>query len=530
MYKRQAEALVSIQEDDLDVVCVQIASHYEGAGQAQQAIDFYFRAAESARRIYANEQAVGYYQHVLHGELAPRLTAERRTQAMLGLGQVWRLTGMWPLATAVNREALSLAEQKGLDALYAEAQEALASILRMQGFYGEALDRLTKALTQWEQIGNWQGVNRVLWNMGETYWYQGDHPRAVHSLTRQLELAATQSDDQGVCNALGSLAMVHWSQGDIDQAEECSLRAIAMAETIGDRQALGRAHNILGNVGDARRDYVFALQQYRKFYIVACAIDDRQGIGWALHTVGLVFAQRGDFQRALAYILRAMAYILPLGDKWSLSIGLHNCGRLLEFLGHPHFAEEIYRRTIAIAERIGMPGYHAGNCLELAELLFKQGRFDEAAAAFCSAQQLAAIVAGEWLAGGDVRFKLALFDVQLRHAQRQMTREQAASAIHELLAQWCTPEQQADLHYAAWMIDPALEAERVEAADFYGFSGATTSFHRFRSRYHELTGQSLPELPPLPDLPDVTIELPVDLEVLMTRLRLVLANLEDSLS
>jgi ATP/maltotriose-dependent transcriptional regulator MalT len=70
---------------------------------------------------------------------------------MLALGEVWRVTGQWTGAEAINREALQAAEVLDDVVLQARAQCALADVLRLQGHYDSALAWLAKAQDGFEQ-------------------------------------------------------------------------------------------------------------------------------------------------------------------------------------------------------------------------------------------------------------------------------------------------------------------------------------------------------------------------------------------
>ncbi len=65
LHRRVAEALLTLNANDLDAVSGEIARHFELAGQLDEAIKYYLRAGDAARRIHANEAAASHYQHVL---------------------------------------------------------------------------------------------------------------------------------------------------------------------------------------------------------------------------------------------------------------------------------------------------------------------------------------------------------------------------------------------------------------------------------------------------------------------------------
>ncbi len=520
-----ATAIEALHCGDLDPVSGQIAVHYELAGRPQQAIGFYRRAATAAQRIYANAEAVQLYRHLLEGELRSGLPLAERCDLMLALGEVWRVTGNWARAEAINREALQTAEVLDDVVLQARAQCALADVLRLQGHYDSALAWLVKAQDGFEQADHQAGLSRTLWTMSEIYWYQGDNERALTALNRQLDISTQIGDQRGACEALGTLGMIHWSQGDLDQSQDYCERSIALAKAIGHRQALGHAASILGNIGSARHSYDLAFKWGQIFYEIVREVGDRQGLAWALNSFAVDLGRQGDFQRALAYDVLVLPILSEMGDKWSMSIGIHNLGRILRRLDDDRHAEELFRLAIRLGSKLGIPGLLADMEHDLTELLLEQHRLDEADAVFRKAQASAVSVKGNHLGGNDVRFNLSVLGVRLRHAQGYLTQSQAVAEFERLLSIWISPEQQAELDWRAWQTDSSLECHRLAAAkQFYALATSASAF-LFRQRYHELTGEWLPAPVPLPDLPDAVLQIPVNVESLMAEVRATAAGL-----
>ncbi len=62
LHRRVAAALEHVYADDTDAVAARIAAHYERADEPQEAVEFYRRAAEVARRMHAEEEAARCYE------------------------------------------------------------------------------------------------------------------------------------------------------------------------------------------------------------------------------------------------------------------------------------------------------------------------------------------------------------------------------------------------------------------------------------------------------------------------------------
>ena len=206
----------------------------------EQAIAFYRRAASIAQRIYANNEAIRLYQHLLQGGLEEPVRS-RNLCGDAGVGRSLASERAVGRGAAINREALEMAETSGDVALQAQAQRALADVLRLLGHYDSALEWLSKAEFGFETIGNWRGVVSALWTMGEVYWFKSDHKRALAALERQLQSPPRSMTERGICEALDTMGMVYWSQGDWDQSMDCCLRSIAIAEPLGYHLVITRA-------------------------------------------------------------------------------------------------------------------------------------------------------------------------------------------------------------------------------------------------------------------------------------------------
>ncbi len=109
LHRRVAEAMEIVYAHDLDGVCGQVAAHYEQAGMLDRASEYYQRAAQTARRVYANEDAITLFRHALGllKEIPPdHITCERAIKVYEELGDVCDLAGRYEEARNAYQEAL----------------------------------------------------------------------------------------------------------------------------------------------------------------------------------------------------------------------------------------------------------------------------------------------------------------------------------------------------------------------------------------------------------------------------------------
>jgi DNA-binding SARP family transcriptional activator len=128
-------ALEALYGDQVEQIVVQLAHHFDAAGQWDKAIEYALRAGDQARLAYANAEAIGYYQRALDLLRASPLEGEAvrkdwRLTALRGLGQAHQGAGQVVEAEKHLREAISVGKEMG---------SAPHDLVRLHWWLGEAL-------------------------------------------------------------------------------------------------------------------------------------------------------------------------------------------------------------------------------------------------------------------------------------------------------------------------------------------------------------------------------------------------------
>ena len=149
LHRQVAQALEALHAADLAAVSQQVAAHYERAGMPDEAAPHYLRAAQVARRVYANSDAVALLKRGLaaidYGRLQS-VAAGRSLAAQLWeeMGAVLALTADQEAALDAYRRARELTapeDRLGLARLYRRSGEAM----REQRRYADALNACLRA-------------------------------------------------------------------------------------------------------------------------------------------------------------------------------------------------------------------------------------------------------------------------------------------------------------------------------------------------------------------------------------------------
>ncbi len=184
-HERVAEAYLRLAAGDPEAYCEQLAHHYDRAGIADRAIDYYFRSGDRARSLFANEAAVRHFSRGLEliraappegralstelgflialgvplvlsrghyasevetaylraKEVADRIgTSEQQFQVMLGLRRLQFARGEHRLANATGEEMLELARRSASPMLAARAHMMMCESLVALGKFDAVLE------------------------------------------------------------------------------------------------------------------------------------------------------------------------------------------------------------------------------------------------------------------------------------------------------------------------------------------------------------------------------------------------------
>ncbi len=246
----------------------------------------------------------------------------------------------------------------------------------------------------------------------------GEFARAEAVLTEARDEAAAAGERRVELRAdLGALAAgLFAGKARPGELLERALAAIPELEKAGDDRALGRAWLYVDHVeGPYRCNYAAAaaaarkaLVHYRRsgWPVAACLgalcsalangatpvseaiqacqdlLADADLVGQAnvLPFLGVLEAMRGAFARAREHVLLGRSIQNDLGQPLSAEISAGETAGAVELAaGDLPAAQAAFERSLAVLRRMGAHDYAATRAVQLADVLYRRGRFDEAA-------------------------------------------------------------------------------------------------------------------------------------------------------
>jgi DNA-binding SARP family transcriptional activator/uncharacterized protein YkuJ len=315
--RRAGEALEAVFEHDLDAAAAQMAQHFDKAGEVVSAVRNYERAAAFAQRVYANYEAVRYYERAIELLLNDRSADGRQSLIRLyeGLGQVARRQAVYDKAEEAFRSMLATAGELGDRQAAAQALLRLGQVQDSRRHYAASLESAVKAREIAAQVGLDDIYGHALYAHAWSLFRLDQFDKALPIAQEALEHGMEASDRQLMAYSQNTIGAIYKYQGHFRQSDKHQQEALKLFEEIGDTRRVAGMLNNLGETARLRGDYDQALVFYRQAVAIAGQIGERDWLVEFLYNLGLVQIELDQFGEAEQALMQAVDAAEAAGQK-----------------------------------------------------------------------------------------------------------------------------------------------------------------------------------------------------------------------
>jgi class 3 adenylate cyclase/tetratricopeptide (TPR) repeat protein len=319
-----AAAIETLYSERLDEFIDVLAYHYDRSDDQRNALRWLVRAADRAKSLFANDEALSLYAGALRragdGDGEGQLDAGRILER---IGEVQALVGRYDDALA----SFTAARDRGGAAppRLARLERRSGAALAKQGAYDEARARFEHGLALFAGKDDAEAA-RVWLELGQLLWRRGDHPRARAALEDAAAMGERIGSDDIVAEAEKQLGNVAFLAGEPKEAEERYERS---------RDTYERAENIVG-IADVRSNLGGLYGRMGRWdealteFAASLALRERMGNPWGVATchnnIGEVHRVRGDAEAAVASFGRALEIWSSIGYASGVALALIGLG------------------------------------------------------------------------------------------------------------------------------------------------------------------------------------------------------------
>lgn len=385
--------------DHLEAYYELLAYHFGRTKDTGKALDYTVKAGDKAKRMFANQEAIGYYHRAL--ELvaeSPKSIGNLKSEVQENLGDVYELTGQYDQALGsyqLSQEWLESLDRKARRSAKQEAAmpggllpgstsagdmtRRIAILYRKRGMvyerkgqYGTALEWLDKGLKVLPEEGG-EKTRFFIARAGVLY-RKGEHDQAWAWCQRGLDTATSASDLDEVAHAAYLLGTIYNSMGNIDSAIEYRQRSLRIYEETKDLPGQARVHNNLGVDYYYQGDWGKAREHYDRSLEIREKIGDINGVATVSNNLGEVLSDQGHIEEAIESFLKCLKTWERTGSSLGIGLSHSNLGRAYARRGDWQEALRHLQKSLQIFEQIQSKGFLAEAYQRLAEAYLGLGQ------------------------------------------------------------------------------------------------------------------------------------------------------------
>ena len=335
-----------------------IAHHLLEADQKKEVLPYLIRAGEHAKKLFANEEAIGYFDKAIElvdEHLEQHLTPDlQRTKLTLlkGRAEVKTLIGRYDEAGVDYENIRRLGQRLEDQAERAYGLSGLGATFRDRD-YEMALSYYEQALRIQRQIGDKRGEGSALIGIGRIHYNRDDYNTALSYFEQSLQIQRGLGNKLGEGNALNGIGVVHYNWGNYERALSYFEQSLQIQRGLGNKLGEGNALNNIGNVHVDRGDYELALSSFEQCLRFKRQIGNKLGEANAINNIGNVYLGRGDYATALRSYEQSLGIQRQIGNKLGESDALNNIGYIHWNRGDYEMSLNYHEQSLGIRRQIG---------------------------------------------------------------------------------------------------------------------------------------------------------------------------------
>jgi tetratricopeptide (TPR) repeat protein len=312
-HKRALDAIEQLHPDDYE----RLAYHCVQAAEDERALDFYRQAADRARKVYANDDAIRCYTEALH--LLP--AAPERFEVLASRTAVYDIIAEREKHYADIDAMLRLAEKLNDDARRCDALLALADY-HLNTDIGGAQEPAARAADLARKLGDPAREGRALLRLGRLAVAVGNDSQSRQMLEESVARFREMNLPGETATSLNELSLALRNLGDYSAARAVLEEAVALSRQVGDKRKEGTALRRMAYLESFQGRYAEALQLAEAAQSLHRAIGDRAEECWSFNALGLFAFERRQLELAEGYFRQWLELAEAIGNVESVNMAV----------------------------------------------------------------------------------------------------------------------------------------------------------------------------------------------------------------
>ncbi|MEO0732523.1 MAG: tetratricopeptide repeat protein, partial [Bacteroidota bacterium] len=503
LHHQIAHAIEKLYEDSIEERYVDLAFHYEHAGDKEETIEYLGKAANYARANYQNQQALELYERLIE-KFTNQPDQELTVNTHINRGKVLEIVGRWEEAQAAYQVAQRLAKSSRDIVLLGRTNNHLGRLYTFRGDYDRAMEYLKVAASLFESVDDIFGIAKAYSNMGNLYFRTadyhealtyyaksldhgfsragtssaaetishlglthmnlGDYPEAIKVVEEQIPLHEANQDSMGLASLHTNLGIIYFESGDYEQAQKHHYAGLELAKELGNKRLQAIGLGSLGSVFERQGRYEEAIEHFQRDLIICHELGDRQGIAVVEGLIGDLNSVTGKFTEAIQHLDRSLSISRELGYRKGVAKAVNTLGDIYYLQSQHDISLMYYDQAIEIARSTNNRLVLGSSLEEKARVLLADGQLESLKVVEEEAMAIAESLGNPELLNGT-----RLLHARALIAYDSADTETALAVVEQVLRdEDLSDEQEAEAYLTRFQISGGIdEASRQKALERY---------------------------------------------------------------
>jgi len=441
LHNTVGSALEKVYAKNIDEHLGELAYHFLEGGDKEKALGYFLKTAEKATKIYANGEAVSYFQSAL--SLLEDKEGERRKKACVleRLGDIKKLIGEYDASIKYWNDALILWKQLDEKETTAALHRKMANVSwsnlgnteKAREHHQKALEILTESESV--ELARLYEDMAAMICMGAT----GNLVEARSWAEKAVELAKKLNAHEVIARSYTSLGEILGMSGERKKAAECMDRALKMALDNGYMDTALWVYTDTGFLPPEQHEK--HLEYLEKGFELAKKVGDLSFMSWIASNLGGTYFNMGNMDKAVLLAEESVALDRKTNYITHLPNALGNLGLVYQTLGEWEKSEQYFNEALTISQKLddyqaimcgfgflGWFHFNKGEYVKAKELLEKMYEIVERHGAKSYQITLSRYVAPAYLELGEIEKARNMIDAMRKDACEAENKGQIAVA------------------------------------------------------------------------------------------------------
>ena len=337
--------------------------------------------SEKIQIEYELPKGINYRIHVdkIITHCAKLLPDEKYFNLILDLSQLMFFAGEISYSLEIAEDLLNMLRK---DEKYAHTKaETLLMISKIywsQAFWDDCNYYVAEAITIFKSMNNEPGIAKCENMLGTLCGERGDFDKSQEHFKNALYHLNAEDDLLARAMILTNLGIINTVKGEYDKAIRNYKNAEEKFNKLNDVRRLARVHHNIGMLYTRIKNYDAALEEYNK--CITLSLENNYLSNCAVAYIGKAFIYSKVKNPALAnaYTDKAMEIAYKLNDTLSIADIYKVKGIVQNDMNNFELSEELFENSIRLNKDIENKLNEAESSVQLAELLQKNNRNEEA--------------------------------------------------------------------------------------------------------------------------------------------------------